>query len=118
MRIRAFLTVAALVAAPALAADLEPAIRALGRGNLAQAESILMPLAQSGDVPAQALLGHTYAAQERYLDSYAWLHVAAQCGSVDARIDRTMISRKMSRAAITKAETRGNDLLEKHCPPM
>ena len=104
----------ALVCAGA-AADTQIGLEALGRGNYDRALNEFRPAAEQGDWSAQSYLAHTYQLMENYEQAYAWFHASAECGSADARIDRSLLAAKMSPARITRAERIGRDYYLKYC---
>ena len=96
-------------------ADNNDGVNALGRGNYEQALIEFRPGAELGDVSAQNFLAYTYLMLEDYVQAYAWYHMSAECGSLDADIDREILSRKMSDTQLDKARQIGAGYLEHYC---
>ena len=60
----------------------------LQSGEFKQAEKLLIPIAESGDLPTQALLGQLYLYQlEDYDKAFKWTSVAVENGHKDAIFD-------------------------------
>jgi uncharacterized protein len=92
MRIRDLLLIFAVLAAAqgaALADTFDDATSALKRGDYAGAERILLPLAQSGDLPAQMFLARLNDSwrywPRRYAEAAKWYRRAAEQGSFAAQ---------------------------------
>ena len=95
----------------------EAGVEALGRGNYELALNEFRPAAELGDVSAQNFLAYTYLMLEDYQHAYAWYHMSAECGSLDADIDRAVLARKMSDTEIERAQALGSTLLDQFCIP-
>jgi TPR repeat protein len=98
-------------------ADINAGVEALGRFNYPNALEEFRPGAENGDWAAQSFLAYTYVQMENYREAYAWYHAAAECGSLDARIERTMLEGKMTPARIEQAKELGRDYYGKYCKP-
>jgi TPR repeat protein len=96
-------------------ADNSDGVNALGRGNYEQALIEFRPGAEDGDVSSRNFLAYTYVMLEDYEKAYAWYHLSAECGSIDADIDREVLSRKMSPTQIEKARVLGTEYFELYC---
>ena len=97
------------------AADINDGVNALGRGKYELALVEFRPGAEEGDVSAQNFLAYTYTMLEDYEEAYAWYYLSAECGSIDADIDREVLSHKMTTDQIEKARLLGTDYLERYC---
>jgi len=95
----------------------EAGVEALGRGNYELALSEFRPAAELGNVSAQNFLAYTYLMLEDYQRAYAWYHMSAECGSLDADIDRAILARKMSDTEIEHAQALGSTLIDQFCTP-
>lgn len=96
-------------------ADIESGVAALGRGEYDRALDEFKPAAENGDRIAQSYLGYTYQLMEQYEQAYAWYYTSAECGSVDARIERATLETKMTRARVAKATKVGTDYARRYC---
>jgi len=105
-----------LSGSPATYGDTETGVDALGRGQYDQALDAFLPGAKQGDLADQIFLGHTYTLLENYEEAYAWYHLSAGCGSIDAEIELAVLSRKLSEETIEAGRTRGEAYREVYCP--
>ena len=68
--------------------DFSKAFELLQSGEFKQAEKLLIPIAESGDLPTQALLGQMYLYQlEDYDKAFKWTSLAVENGHKDAVFD-------------------------------
>ena len=95
--------------------DTRSGLDALGRGDYSTALEEFRPQAETGDLSAQGFLAHTYKQMENYREAYAWFHAAAQCGSLDARLERRILEGKMTPSRIDQAKKLGDTYYEKYC---
>ena len=111
---RIVLIVALLASVPVLA-DIQEGVNALGRGNYPRALEIFQPLAESGDWNAQGFLAHTYRLMENNRQAYAWYHATAKCGSLDARIELSMLEPKLTKITIEQGKELGDIYHDRYC---
>ena len=96
-------------------ADTEAGINALGRGQYEQALEAFRPGAEQGDPSDQNLLAHTYTLLENYEEAYAWYHLSAACGSLDAEIELAVLSQKITEETAQAGRTLGETYYQKYC---
>ena len=89
------------------AADTESGVNALGRGQYQKALAAFLPGAEQGNPGDQNFLAHTYVLLENYEQAYAWYHLSAACGSVDAQIELAVSSRKITDETAEAGRTLG-----------
>jgi TPR repeat protein len=113
----AFLVVSiiALLAATPVTAGIQEGVNALGRGNYPKALEIFQPLAEGGDWNAQGFLAHTYKMMENNREAYAWYYATAKCGSIDARIELSMLEPKVSKKTIEQGKALGDIYHDRYC---
>jgi hypothetical protein len=112
--IRNALILAMLAGTPAQS-DIQEGVNALGRGNYPKALEIFEPLAMTGDWNAQGFLAHTYRLMENNVEAYAWYHAMAKCGSVDARIELSMLEPKLTNETIAEGKALGDTYHDRYC---
>ena len=68
--------------------DTTKILKLLSKGEFTQAEKLLIPIAESGDLPTQALLGQMYLYKLKDYDkAFKWTSVAVENGHKDAIFD-------------------------------
>jgi hypothetical protein len=110
-----FVLILTLVAGAPVHADIEEGVNALGRGNYPKALEIFEPLAMTGDFNAQGFLAHTYRMMEKNVEAYAWYHAMAKCGSMDGRIELSMLETRLTADTIEKGKALGDILHDRYC---
>ena len=110
-----FVLIFALLAATAVHADIQQGVNALGRGNYPEALEIFQPLAEAGDWNAQGFLAHTYRLMENHREAYGWYHATAKCGSIDARIELSMLEPKLTPKTIEQGKSLGEIYFDRYC---
>ena len=105
-----------LLGSPATLGDTQSGVDALGRGQYDQALDAFLPGAKQGDLADQIFLGHTYTLLENYEEAYAWYHLSASCGAIDAEIELAVLSRKLNDETIEAGRTRGETYTQMYCP--
>ncbi|TDJ19602.1 MAG: hypothetical protein E2O65_03855 [Gammaproteobacteria bacterium] len=105
---------ALFVSTPVLA-DIQAGVNALGRGNYPKALAIFQPLAEGGDWNAQGFLAHTYKLMENDREAYAWYYTTAKCGSIDAKIELSMLEPKVSKKTIEQGKKLGDIYHDRYC---
>ena len=76
--------------------DTQTGVNALGRGEYEKALAAFRPGAEQGNPADQNFLAYTYVRLENYEEAYAWYHLSAACGSIDAEIELEILSKKIS----------------------
>ena len=99
----------------AVLADTETGVNALGRGQYDKALEAFRPGAEQGNPSDQNFLAHTYVLLEDYEEAYAWYHLSAACGSVDAEIELEVLTRKISNETIRAGRALGETYFQKYC---
>jgi hypothetical protein len=91
----------------ALAGPWEDGMASYNRGDYAPAMRLFRPLAQQGNVKAQAAIGAMYRKGQGVAKSSAhafmWLSLAAASGDADARTEMTEMSRTMNAKELAQA---------------
>ncbi len=106
--------IALLVATPVYA-GIQEGVNALGRGNYPKALEIFQPLAEGGDWNAQGFLAHTYKMMENHREAYAWYYATAKCGSIDAKIELSMLEGKVSKKTREQGQKLGDIYFDRYC---
>ena len=96
-------------------ADTETGVNALGRGQYDKALEAFRPGAEQGNPSDQNFLAHTYVLLEDYEEAYAWYHLSAACGSVDAEIELEVLTRKVTDETIRAGRALGETYFQKYC---
>ena len=95
--------------------DTQSGVNALGRGQYEKALVAFRPGAEQGDPSDQNFLAHTYTLLENYEEAYAWYHLSAACGSIDAQIELAVLTRKISDKTVAAGRTLGDTYIQKYC---
>ena len=92
----------------AYAGPFEDGVAAWKRQDYATALRLFRPLADQGDVYAQASLAYMYAngegVPENDVQAYKWWNLAAAQGHADAKANKAIVEKKMTREQIAEAQ--------------
>lgn len=99
----------------ATSADTETGVNALGRGHYDKALEAFRPGAEQGNPSDQNFLAYTYFLLEDYEEAYAWYHLSAACGSIDAEIELEVLTRKISDETVQAGRALGETYFQKYC---
>ena len=109
------LSVTGLLLCLPVAGDTQTGVNALGRGQYEKALEAFRPGAEQGNPSDQNFLAYTYFKLEDYEEAYAWYHLSAACGSLDAEIELEVLTRKISDETAEAGRTLGDTYFQKYC---
>ena len=112
-----FCTLIALGHSPAMAGWKE-ANAALQAGNLSQAMSHILPLAEAGDAEAQYMMGYLLSGatgvDHNLSEAFKWYTIAYAQGQTNAAAARAMIGKKLGPFKAAEAQRQAKMWLQKH----